>query len=76
MFCPPAGAEYPIFQALAHGLTGKISYSAKVLKLENEIMFQHYHEKVISVVVSRQAKKFSDAELLQAIQENISSSGI
>ena len=30
-------------------------------------MFQQYHEKVISVVVSRQAKKFSDAELLQAI---------
>ena len=60
MFCPPAGAKYPIFQALAHGLTGKISYSDKILKamkLRNEIMFQNYNEKVITVVGSRQGQK-------------------
>ena len=60
MFCPPAGAKYPIFQALAHELTGKISYSDKVLKamkLRNEIMFQNYNEKIITVVGSRQGQK-------------------
>ena len=29
----------------------------KVVKLGNEILFQYYHEKVISVVGSRQSQK-------------------